>query len=164
MMMNNLFDFYSSKDKPKEETKDYIDEDAKYTVANINPFDFVNSINTNKKDLISTADDPKVAEANYNPWLINKALSYFEDTVLQANEMNTNYQLDNVLQYRYLINIVRPRKRFSQWVKKDKSGDIEVLKEVYGYSQRKAEVALSLLSTDQVEELRKRTRKGGLKK
>jgi len=128
------------------------------------PFDFVNTINKTKVNLISNSENPELTEKEYNPWIVNKSLSYFADTVQFANIVNGIHSADKKLQYDFLINIVRPKNRFSKWVKKEQSGDIDIVKEVYGYSSKKAEIALSLLSTEQLAELKRITNKGGLKK
>jgi len=93
----------------------------------MNPFDFVNAINFSKKDIISQEN-----KKNYLPYIVNRQLSYFKDTVLLANEMNANHHLDNVLQFHFLLNIVRPRKRFSKWEKQIASSDLEAVQEYYG--------------------------------
>ena len=95
--------------------------------------------------------------------MINRSLSYFNDTVILANEMNKYHHLDGRLQYSFLINIVRKRKRFSKWNKPQKHNDIEVVKQYYGYSNEKAEQVLPLLSQPQLLELRKKVNKGGRK-
>jgi hypothetical protein len=132
--------------------------------AQYSPFDFVNSINKSKTNLINDSDNPDVTEKEYNPWIVNKSLSYFADTVQFANMVNSIHSVDKKLQYDFLINIVRPKNRYSKWVKKEDSGDIDIVKEVYGYSSKKAEIALSLLSTEQIAALKRITNKGGLKK
>ena len=110
------------------------------------PFDYVNSINTTKKDIM--VDD--MTEKSYLPFMINRSLSYFADTVLMANEMNKHHHLENRMQYDFLRNIVRKRKRFSKWAKAQKESDIDAVKEYYGYSNEKARQALTLLSPDQI--------------
>lgn len=129
-----------------------------------NPFDFINSITYSKKNLIDESESPELMEKEYAPWMVNKGLSYFVDTVLHANEMNQFHLLDKKLQYDYLINIIRPKKRFSKWAKKAQNDDIDIVKETYGYSQKKAEIALSLLSEAQINSLKQKQEKGGLKK
>jgi hypothetical protein len=129
-----------------------------------NPFDFINSITYSKKNLIDESESPELMEKEYAPWMVNKGLSYFVDTVLHANEMNQFHLLDKKLQYDYLINIIRPKKRFSKWAKKAQNDDIDIVKETYGYSQKKAEIALSLLSKAQINSLKQKQEKGGLKK
>lgn len=123
----------------------------------MNPFEYVNAINLTKKDLM--IDD--ITEKSYSPYMVNRSLSYFPDTVALANVMNRYHQLDKKLQFSFLLNIVRKRKRFSKWDKQVFSDDVEVVKEYYGYSNEKAKSALSLLTPDQIIELRKRTYKGG---
>ena len=123
----------------------------------MNPFDYVNSINYSKKDIM--VDD--IAERSYNSFMTNRSLSYFQDTVFFANEMNRYHHLDNKLQFHFLLNIVRKRKRFSKWNKPELDSDIDVVKEYYGYSNEKARQALTLLSPSQIEELRKKVSKGG---
>ena len=96
-------------------------------MAKMNPFDFVDSINFSKKDLMRGTENDQLAEKSYNAWLINSALSYFPDTIQYANVMNGNHHLDNKLQYQYLINIVRPKKRYSKWAKKKEDSDLEAV-------------------------------------
>ena len=123
------------------------------------PFDFVNSINSSKKpDLLS---DPEVAESEYVPFVVNKSLSYFPETVLYANQMNLFHQTDKKLQYHYLLNTVRPGKRFAKWVKQDNVEDIEAVREFYGYSTDKARQALSILSSQQLHYLKQKLQRGG---
>lgn len=127
----------------------------------MNPFDFVNSINFNKKDLMTGTENDELSEKSYVPFVINRALSYFPDTILYANEVNTYPSLDSKLQYHYLINSIRPQKRFSKWAKKQDSGDLEAVKQYYGYNNEKALHALSLLSSSQIEIIKKQLEKGG---
>lgn len=123
------------------------------------PFDYLNTINSSKVDIME--DD--VAERKYVSFVINRSLSYFPDTVQFANVMNRYHHLDNKLQYHFLINIIRKRKRFSKWNKPEKESDIEAIKEYYGYSNEKARQALSLLSPDQITIIKKKVTKGGRK-
>lgn len=123
----------------------------------MNPFEYLNTINNTKKDIM--VDD--VAEKSYNAYMVNRSLSYFNDSVLYANEMNKYHHLDNKLQYHFLINSIRPRKRFSKWMKKSDQDSVEVVKEYYGYSNEKARQVLSLFSDMQITELKQRLYKGG---
>ena len=125
----------------------------------MNPFDFLNDINYGKQNIM--VDD--IVEKQYNAFMVNRGLSYFHDTVLMANEMNLNAHLDNRLQFDFFINIVRKKKRFSKWNKPETVSDVEAVKEYYGYSNEKARQALTLLTTEQIKELRKRVYKGGRK-
>jgi len=102
-------------------------------------------------------------EKAYNPFMINRSLSYFSDTVVIANEMNRHHHLDSRLQYQFLINIIRKRKRFSKWVKPELENDLESVKEYYGYSNEKARQVLPLLSPSQLQQLKEKVNKGGRK-
>lgn len=125
----------------------------------MNPFDYVNAINYDKKDIMHDDLDEKA----YNTFLTNRSLSYFPDTVSAANVMNQYHHLDRKLQFHFLLNIVRKRKRFSKWEKPEVFDDVEAVKEYYGYSNEKARSALSLLSPDQLLEIKRRIYKGGRK-
>lgn len=124
----------------------------------MNPFDFVNSINVSKIDIMTPEN-----EKQYNSFLTNRSLSYFKDSVYFANEMNRYHHCDNKLQYHFLINIIRQRKRFAKWVKPEVIDDMEVVKEYYGYSNDKARQALSLLTSEQIDVLKTKVFKGGRK-
>jgi len=124
-----------------------------------NPFQYLNAINDTKQNIM--VDD--IAEKSYNSFMVNRGLSYFKDTVLFANEMNRHHHLDNRLQFDFLINIIRKRKRFSKWLKPDTLSDVEVVKEYYGYSNEKARQVLTLLTSEQINDLKKKVYKGGRK-
>jgi len=126
-----------------------------------NPFDYINAINTSKKNLMRGSENDRLAEKSYSPFLTNRALSYHLDTVGVANEMNRRHHTDNLLQFEYLLNSVRSKKRYAKWVKKDNEGDLSVVKEYYGYNDSKALQALSILSSEQLIKIRKTLEKGG---
>lgn len=123
----------------------------------MNHFDYLNSINLTKKDIMIDDD----CEKAYNSFMVNRGLSYFQDTIIIANEMNRHHQIDNKLQYQFLINMIRKRKRFSKWAKAQKESDIDAVKEYYGYSNEKARQALTLLSPDQITIIKNKVSKGG---
>lgn len=128
-----------------------------YKAPSISPFDFINAIHYSKENLI--VDD--WTEKQYNSYIINKGLSYGPDTVIPANEMNSRPHLDKKLQNSFLINIIRPKKRFNKWIKPEKIDAIEVVKEYYGYSTEKARQILPLLDTEKIEIIKTRLIKGG---
>lgn len=123
----------------------------------MSPFDFVNAISQSKKELM---EDPAV-ERLYQPFLVNKALSYFPDTVMYANEMNRRHLTDPKLQFQFFLNTVRPARRFAKWVKKQEDDDLAAVMEYYGYSPEKAKSALSILSSDQLITIKEKLEKGG---
>ena len=120
--------------------------------------DYLYSINQSKKNIL---DDDADAEKKYPAYVVNRCLSSFMDTILLSNEMNKNSHLPKRLQYDFLINSVKPRKRFSPWARKDTIDYLEVIKEYYGYNDDKALQALRILTKDQLDKISYLLRKGG---
>ena len=120
--------------------------------------DWLYSINQSKKNLMD--QDPEL-ESSYPSWIINKCLSSFTDTVLFANEMNMNWHISKRMQYDFYINSLRPRKRFSPWSKKESIDYLDEVREYYGYSYTKALEVIRVLSTDQLEHIKRSLNKGG---
>jgi hypothetical protein len=106
-------------------------------------------------------ENDQLSEKGYKPFLTNRALSYHHDTVALANEMNMRSDLDNKLQYEFFLNTVRPKKRYAKWDKKEDHGDLAVVKEYFNYSDTKALQALTVLTNDQINEIRRIIDKGG---
>ena len=123
----------------------------------MNPFDYLKAINETKKDIMVD----NIAEKEYNPFIINRGLSFFKDTILYANEMNRYHHLDHRVQFDFFINIIRKKKRWSKWIKASDVDNLQLIKEYYGYSNEKAKSALSLMSNEQIEQLKQRIYKGG---
>ena len=122
------------------------------------PFDFINAINLTKKNLF---EDPQ-AEKDYLPFLVNRGLSYFPDTVLYANEMNRNSGIPKDWQFSFFLNTILKKKRFRKWHKKDADSESLILvKEYFGYSSEKALEALSILSDEQLAMIKEKLYKGG---
>ena len=124
----------------------------------MNPFDYVNSITYTKKDIMTDLN-----ESEYSPFLTNRALSYHQDCILYANEMNRRFDIPNKLQYHYLLNTIRKRKRFAKWIKPERIDDLKIVMEYYSVSREKAEEYLSILSDKEMVILRKRMNKGGVR-
>ncbi|NDB57065.1 DNA polymerase [bacterium] len=118
--------------------------------------DWLNSINHEKENIMIDEN-----QKEYPPYIINRCLSAFIDTIMFANEMNINHHLSSKLQYQFLLNIVRPKRRFSPWLKKEKLDDIEVVKSYYGYSNEKAKTALNILSEEQLNSIKLKQIRGG---
>mgnify|MGYP001395956203 CR=1 FL=1 len=98
---------------------------------------------------------------DYPPYIINRCLSGHLDCVLFANEMNRYHFLDKDMQYNFYINILRKRKRFSPWVRKEKVSDLEFVKSYYGYNNEKASQALKILSNEQLDYIKQKLDTGG---
>lgn len=130
----------------------------------MNPFDFLNAINYTKIDVISTSENPEKAEKLYNPYLVNRGLSYFQDTVLYCNEMNARHQTDKKLQFDFLLNSIRKNKRFSKWHKAEVDEDTQLISDYYKCNIRKAKEIQTILSTNQLRELKQKMHVGGAKR
>ena len=124
------------------------------------PFEFIKAINTSK----DVMKDNSLAEKDYIPFLVNRGLSFFQDTVIQINEMNIRHYIDNKLQFDYLLNNIRPRKRWSKWLKPDKIDNLELVKTYFGFGNEKAKEALEVLSNEDIEEIKSKLAKGGVEK
>lgn len=123
-----------------------------------NPFDFVKQIQGTKKDLM---EDPQY-EKEYVPWLVNRALSYQEDCIFPASEMNRRSHIDHKLQFHYLLGVVRSMKRgYPTWAKPEKQDDLETVKLFFGYSTKRAMEALRILTPEQLEQIIAVTQEGG---
>jgi hypothetical protein len=135
----------------------------------MSPFDFITSINEKKSYLFEDAVADNSGEAadldsidrKYPSFMVNRGLSYFIDTIMLANEMNTRFDMSKKMQYDFLYHSVRKRKRFSKWFKKAKDNeDIELIKEAYGFNRQRAEEVYDLID---IKALRKYMDKGGTK-
>ncbi len=121
--------------------------------------DYLNAINTTKEPLMDTADEQWVKK--YYPFIINKCLAPFQDTILLVNEINQFHHLDKKLQFDFLINSLRSRKRYAPWMKAKKLKNLEYVKEYYGYNNEKAKEALDILNDEQISAIKRKLDKGG---
>ena len=121
--------------------------------------DYLKSINETKENLMES-DDP-MWEKKYSPFIINKCLAPFNDTIMLVNEMNQRHHLPSKLQYEFLLNTIRSKKRYAPWVKGDKLKDLEYVKEYFGYSNEKAKAALRILDNEQIKTIKDSLNKGG---
>jgi len=121
-------------------------------------FDFLDSINQNKKDIMDDFN-----EKEYVPYVINHFLSGTVDSVLYAQEMNQRYLLDKRLQYDFLRLALRPKKRYSKWLKPEKLEDVNNLMIYYGVNRQRATEVLDLHTDEQLKYIKKKVRIGGPK-
>ena len=119
--------------------------------------DYLNAINVNKASLC----DDEQGEKGYVPFLVNRGLSYFPDTILQANAMNRHASLRKRMQFDFLRHSIRSRKRFSKWFKTEEADNLAAVKERYGCSDAKAKEILRVLTPEQISEVVASTNKGG---
>ena len=121
--------------------------------------DYLNAINHTKETLMDTEDEQW--EKKYPPFIVNKCLAPFQDTIMLVNEINQLHHLDKKLQYDFLLNSLRTRKRYTPWVKAMKLENLEYVKEFYGYNNEKAKVALDILTDEQISAIKQKMNKGG---
>jgi len=121
--------------------------------------DYLNAINYTKESLMDTEDEQW--EKKYPPYIVNKCVAPFQDTIMLVNEINQFHHLDKKLQFDFLINSLRPRKRYTPWVKATKLENLEYVKEFYGYNNEKAKVALDILDDEQISAIKQKMNKGG---
>ena len=123
--------------------------------------EYLNAINFTKKDLMKSEDEQW--KKKYPAFVVNKILSAFSDTIMLVNEMNRNHFLDKDMQFQFLLNSIRQRKRFTPFLRASKIKDIECVKEYYGYSNDKAKSALDILTKEQLKLIKESLYKGGTK-
>ena len=124
------------------------------------PFEYLKAINETKEDVMLTSHDEK----KYSAFIVNRGLSFFMDTIFQANELNRNHHLDSRLQFDYLLNSIRQKKRYSKWLKNEKIDNLDIVKEYYGFSNEKAKDALKVLSDEQLGYIKDKLNQGGVEK
>ena len=121
--------------------------------------DYLNAINYTKESLLDSDDEQW--EKKYYPFIVNKCVAPFPDAVMLVNEINQLHHLDKRLQFDFLINSLRPRKRFTPWLKAKKLENLEYVKEYYGYNNEKAKEALDILNDEQISAIKRKLDKGG---
>jgi len=121
-------------------------------------FDYVNSINSTKVNIMKDTENDELAEKGYIPYVVNKSLSYFTDTLLYANEINRHGFLDNKMQYEYLLHSVRQGKRFARWAKKDNNEVIESISMYFKVNRVRAEEYANILNDRQKNEILEKTK------
>ena len=121
--------------------------------------EYLNAINVSKEPLLDSEDE--MWEKKFAPFIVNKCIAPFEDTVMLVNEINQLHHLDKKLQFDFLINSLRPRKRYAPWMKAKKLKNLEYVKEFYGYNNEKAKIALDILTDEQISAIKQKMIKGG---
>ena len=123
--------------------------------------EYLNAINFTKKDIMKSEDE--LWRKKYPAFIVNKMLSAFSDTIMLVNEMNRNHFIDKDMQFQFLLNSIRTKKRYSPFLRASKLKEIECVKEYYGYSNDKAKSALDILTKDEIKLIKEKLYKGGTK-
>jgi len=123
--------------------------------------EYLNAINFTKKNVMDSDDE--LWKKKYPAFIVNKMLSAFSDTIMFVNEMNRNHFIDKDMQFQFLLNSIRTKKRYSPFLRASKLKEIECVKEYYGYSNDKAKSALDILTKDEINLIKEKLFKGGIK-
>ena len=123
--------------------------------------EYLNAINFTKKNLMDS--DDLLWQKKYPAFIVNKILSGFQDCIILINEMNRNHFVDKDMQFQFLLNSIRSKKRYSPFLRSSKLKDLDVIKEYYGYNNDKAKTALDILTKDEVKLIKEKLFKGGTK-
>ena len=123
--------------------------------------EYLNAINFTKKNLMDS--DDLLWQKKYPAFIVNKILSGFQYCIMLINEMNRNHFVDKDMQFQFLLNSIRSKKRYSPFLRSSKLKDLDVVKEYYGYNNEKAKVALDILTKDEVKLIKEKLFKGGTK-
>ena len=107
--------------------------------------------------------DDLLWQKKYTAFIVNKILSGFQDCIMLVNEMNRNHFVDKDMQFQFLLNSIRSKKRYSPFLRSSKLKDLDVIKEYYGYNNDKAKTALDILTKDEVKLIKEKLFKGGTK-
>lgn len=126
------------------------------------PFDFIKAISETKENLLIGTDNDELAEKEYEPFVVNRGLSFFPDTILHVNDMNMRASLAKAPQFLFLLNSIRSRKRYSKWLKKEKLENAQIVSEYYGYNLAKSKEALKVLTEEQIKIMKTSLEKGGV--
>jgi len=124
----------------------------------VNLSDILNSINHSKINLLTEG-----LHSEYVPYVINRCLSYFPDTLFHSNRMNARTGLGKSQQYRYYLESLSKKKRFSRWIKPDVDPNLETVMEYYGYSRKQAQSVVSLFPESEIKKMQNSLKKGGSK-
>ena len=123
--------------------------------------EYLNAINFTTKNLMDS--DDLLWQKKYPAFIVNKILSGFQDCIMLVNEMNRNHFVDKDMQFQFLLNSIRSKKRYSPFLRSSKLKDLDVIKEYYGYNNDKAKTALDILTKDEVKLIKEKLFKGGTK-
>jgi UDP-N-acetylmuramyl tripeptide synthase len=129
---------------------------------------YENSINSGKEPL-----SLENQEFKYDKWRTNSSLSNFLDTLMYVNEVNRYSHITDKMHYDYLFNSVRKKTRYGKKkTEQDKKLEAELkaeeekialISEYYKYNTVKSKAVLRILTDSQLEIIRKKLEKGGVK-
>lgn len=121
-------------------------------------FDFINGINNKDYNFDPALD----SGSNYNQYMVASAFGQHKDTILFANELNQIGDISNKVHYDFLYHAVSKKKRFGKWAKKEKDDvNFQIVMEFYQCNRERAAEMLSIITDEQIEEIKQSLYKGG---
>ena len=127
----------------EEQEEDYIPE--KKTKPGL--FDYIGTINNKDKYLGDTL-------SGYNSYIANRALSNYKDCSLIVSEANKFPFINEKAHYDYFYYKLKKSKRFSKWYKRIDPENLDMIKQYFGLSTRKAEEAIKVLSDNDLDKIK----------
>lgn len=126
----------------------------------LGPFTFVNSILKTKTDLL-TGHPERVSE--YNSFITGRALSFYPDTVLLAQQVNQRPHITPEMHYRFLMATVDGSnyRQFTKWPKEEDHPMVGDIAKYYECSLREARRLVEQHTEEQLEAIRKFCDVGG---
>ena len=123
--------------------------------------DYLKSLNKDKTPMKNLDEDFDSVVKSYTPFVVNRCMSYFPDTIIQSNNMNISSHICKEMHYDYLLHSIRKRSRFSSWLKREDPEELDAVKKYFGYSDRKARDIMDILSDEDIENIKKEIDTGG---
>ena len=124
----------------------------------MNPFEYANDL------MVKESYDVDIEQRkDYKEFLINRSLSYQSDLIYIVNQINKYPDVEKKLHYDFLHVIIQKKKRPRKfWIKGKILENMDIVKEVFKYSNSKAETALSVLTDGDIDYIKIKMNKGGM--
>lgn len=122
-------------------------------ITEVTIFTYINTINT--KVGVFPSDDIDKFEEVYNQFVVNMAYCRYPDTIMLVEDLVLMNNISNIQHFEYLLNTV-PKKngRYAKWNKVEVNSYIEVIMEVYKYSNEKAKSIVDLFKTEDLDRMK----------
>lgn len=119
-------------------------------------FDIVNDISNHGKYIENYYEINKSLPKEFNSFMVIKAFSNFQDTILLANELNKKPDIPDEAKWRFLKETISKRKRYSKWFKSlDDEEPIVLLAKYYDCSVSEMRKNICVLSKEKIDEILK---------
>lgn len=131
--------------------EEYTEPEEKVTI-----FDIINDISNHGNYVESYYDLNKILPTAFNSFMLIKAFSNFQDTILLANELNRKPDIPDEMKWRFLKETVTKRKRYSKWFKSlEDEEPISLLAKYYDCSVNEMRKNISVMNKEKINEILK---------